>query len=241
MTFYAQVESPLGVLLLESHGTRLDGLYFLDQRDCPRPDGREKTAGARADPSAGMLSGQAIKDFKVHKAESASPGLFDDPADFVALADASDKAHQVARPQPDGIRPATSRTGHDVAHMQAKTPSAVLAVFEQAEHELHAYFQGKLKTFRVPLGLNGTPFQRKVWQALLDIPYGEYVSYGDVARAAGLTPGHSRPVGTAVGRNPITIIVPCHRVLAGNGRLNGYTGGLERKFALLELEGFTLG
>ena len=103
-----------------------------------------------------------------------------------------------------------------------------------------AYFQGQLKTFRVPLALVGTPFQQKVWQALLDIPYGTYVSYGDVARAAGFTPGHGRPVGTAVGRNPITIIVPCHRVLAGNGKLTGYTGGLARKLALLEIEGFAL-
>ncbi|NYT86058.1 methylated-DNA--[protein]-cysteine S-methyltransferase [Pusillimonas harenae] len=124
--------------------------------------------------------------------------------------------------------------------MQTDTPDGTVHLFEQTQSELKEYFDGSRQVFTMPIHLDGTEFQKKVWQALLTIPYGEYVSYGDVALAAGLTAQHGRPVGTAVGRNPLTIIVPCHRVLASSGRLNGYTGGLERKFALLELEGFTL-
>ncbi|NGM88416.1 methylated-DNA--[protein]-cysteine S-methyltransferase [Parapusillimonas sp. SGNA-6] len=124
--------------------------------------------------------------------------------------------------------------------MQPDTPSDVVAVLQQAGRELTQYFAGTRRTFSVPLLLQGTDFQKKVWQALLAIPYGQYVSYGQVAAAAGLGRGHGRPVGTAVGRNPLTIIVPCHRVLSSTGRLNGYTGGLNRKYALLELEGFSM-
>jgi methylated-DNA-[protein]-cysteine S-methyltransferase len=124
--------------------------------------------------------------------------------------------------------------------MQPDTPSEAIAVFQQACSELTEYFARTRRSFSVPLLLEGTEFQKKVWNALLAIPYGEYVSYGDVAVAAGLGRGHGRPVGTAVGRNPLTIIVPCHRVLSSAGRLNGYTGGLNRKYALLELEGFSM-
>ena len=119
-------------------------------------------------------------------------------------------------------------------------PAGARAVFEQAREELDDYFNDGRQVFSVPLLLQGTDFQRKVWKALLDIPYGHCISYRDVALAAGLSAQHGRPVGTAVGRNPVAIMVPCHRVLSHAGRLNGYTGGLERKLALLELEGFTL-
>jgi len=101
--------------------------------------------------------------------------------------------------------------------------------------ELDAYFAGSLKKFSVPLDLRGTEFQRRVWELLLHIPYGETRSYGQIARAIG-RPEASRAVGQAVGTNPVAIIVPCHRVIGASGGLVGYGGGLHRKQALLELE-----
>jgi methylated-DNA-[protein]-cysteine S-methyltransferase len=101
--------------------------------------------------------------------------------------------------------------------------------------ELDAYFAGELQQFSVPLDLRGTEFQRQAWGILLNIPHGETWSYGQVARHMG-RPMASRAVGRAVGTNPVSIIVPCHRVIGTDGDLVGYGGGLERKKALLELE-----
>ena len=110
------------------------------------------------------------------------------------------------------------------------------SVIKLAKRELKAYFARQLKKFSVPLDWHGTAFQESVWQALTDIPYGETVSYGDIARAIG-RPRSARPTGGAVGRNPIPIIVPCHRVIGSDQTLTGFTGGLNIKVALLELEG----
>jgi methylated-DNA-[protein]-cysteine S-methyltransferase len=101
--------------------------------------------------------------------------------------------------------------------------------------ELEAYFAGRLRQFSIPLDLRGTEFQKRVWNALLAIPYGETWSYAQVAREIG-RPSASRAVGRAVGTNPVSIIVPCHRVIGSGGGLVGYGGGLERKKALLALE-----
>jgi O-6-methylguanine DNA methyltransferase len=101
--------------------------------------------------------------------------------------------------------------------------------------ELDAYFGGKLRQFTVPLDLRGTAFQLQVWKVLCDIPYGETLSYGEVAQAVG-KPKAARAVGQAVGSNPISIVVPCHRVVGSDGGLTGYGGGLHRKKALLDLE-----
>ncbi len=101
--------------------------------------------------------------------------------------------------------------------------------------QLEAYFAGDLTEFEVPLDLRGTDFQRQVWQALLEIPYGETWSYGQLAHHID-NPGAARAVGLANGRNPVAIIVPCHRVIGSNGTLVGYGGGMDRKQALLELE-----
>ena len=106
----------------------------------------------------------------------------------------------------------------------------------QAKRELTAYFAGKLKQFSVPLDWQGTAFQQSVWEALTHIPYGETVSYADIARAIG-RPKSARPTGGAVGANPLPIIVPCHRVIGSDQTLTGFTGGLDIKVALLELEG----
>lgn len=105
----------------------------------------------------------------------------------------------------------------------------------RALRELESYFAGKLKKFALPLDLRGTPFQKAVWEALLKIPYGETRSYSDIAQAIG-NPAAVRAVGLANGANPVSIIVPCHRVIGKSGGLVGYGGGLERKRALLELE-----
>ncbi|HWL27576.1 MAG TPA: methylated-DNA--[protein]-cysteine S-methyltransferase [Burkholderiaceae bacterium] len=213
MNLYAQMATPLGDMLLSSNGGMLTGAYFIGQKDCPLLDGLPPAAPASRDPTAGLMHGMPTKRFKAYR-RPAQPDLFTE-----SRQDATVSAFQ---------------------YMQPDTPAEAMAVLEQACRELTEYFAGTRRSFSLPLQLQGTEFQKRVWQALLAIPYGEYVSYGDVAAAAGLGRGHGRPVGTAVGRNPLTIIVPCHRVLSSTGRLNGYTGGLNRKYALLELEGFSM-
>ncbi|MEU6275152.1 methylated-DNA--[protein]-cysteine S-methyltransferase [Streptomyces populi] len=108
-------------------------------------------------------------------------------------------------------------------------------LFDEATEQLDAYFAGELKEFTVELRLIGTPFQRSVWDQLRRIPYGETRSYGELAEALGNT-GASRAVGLANGKNPIGIIVPCHRVIGASGSLTGYGGGLDRKRRLLDME-----
>jgi len=107
--------------------------------------------------------------------------------------------------------------------------------FAEVVDQLDAYFGGDLIDFDVSLRLEGTPFQRRVWSALREIPYGQTASYADMAARIG-APTAYRAVGLANGRNPVAIIVPCHRVIGANGSLVGYGGGLERKRRLLELE-----
>jgi methylated-DNA-[protein]-cysteine S-methyltransferase len=106
----------------------------------------------------------------------------------------------------------------------------------ETEKQLKAYFDGRLKKFTVPLDFKGTDFQKQVWAALLTIPFGETRSYGEIARQIG-RPDASRAVGAANGRNPISIIAPCHRVIGASGKLTGFAGGLEAKDHLLRLEG----
>jgi len=108
-------------------------------------------------------------------------------------------------------------------------------ILVEAEHELRAYFAGERTSFSVPLAAAGTAFQKTAWAALLTIPYGETRSYGELARQIG-NPKASRAVGAANGRNPISIIVPCHRAIASDGALTGFAGGLEAKRYLLALE-----
>lgn len=110
------------------------------------------------------------------------------------------------------------------------------ALLREAATQLQRYFAGTLARFDLPLDLLGTPFQRAVWQALLRIPAGRTCGYGELAHAIG-KPAAARAVGAAVGRNPVSLMVPCHRVLGAGGALTGYAGGVERKRALLELEG----
>jgi methylated-DNA-[protein]-cysteine S-methyltransferase len=109
-------------------------------------------------------------------------------------------------------------------------------LFVTAGTQLAEYFAGTRTRFELPLAPVGTPFQQKVWRQLQTIPYGARLSYGAVACALG-EPRATRAVGAAIGRNPVSIIIPCHRVVGSNGALTGYAGGIERKKALLELEG----
>ena len=109
-------------------------------------------------------------------------------------------------------------------------------VLVEAERQLGEYFAGKRKAFTVKLDYRGTSFQKKVWDALLAIPFGETRTYGELARQIG-SPAAVRAVGAANGRNPIAIIGPCHRVVGSTGKLTGFAGGLEAKATLLKLEG----
>ena len=109
------------------------------------------------------------------------------------------------------------------------------AVTELAVKELLEYFNGERKSFTVRCSFGGTPFQNKVWSALCDIPYGETASYSDIAKNVG-SPNACRAVGSANNKNPVPIIVPCHRVIGKNGALVGYAGGIEIKQKLLQIE-----
>lgn len=220
MLFHALISSPLGNILLAADAQGLTGLYFTDQRDCPRLPGLAVASELVSRPSAGLVRGRAARTLKAIRADGAradSGELF--PADASASAD---------------IRPAT------LTQLQADTPDDASAVLEQTRRELDEYWRGQRLVFDVPLNPQGTAFQKRVWRALLDVPCGAALSYGELGERAGLGSGHGRAVGTAVGSNPISIIIPCHRILARNGTLNGYGGGLSRKARLLSLEGFDI-
>ena len=107
--------------------------------------------------------------------------------------------------------------------------------FAEAARQLRAYFAGRLREFDLPLGAEGTAFERQVWGELVRIPYGRTISYGELARRVG-RPSAARAVGLANGRNPLSIVIPCHRVIGADGQLTGYGGGLWRKERLLALE-----
>ena len=121
----------------------------------------------------------------------------------------------------------------DLADLK-KDPTTMGPITSQIE----AYLKGELKDFHIPLRFSGTPFQNRVWSELVKIPFGETRSYQDIAKAVG-SPSASRAVGSACGKNPIPIVVPCHRVIAKNGGLGGYSGGLELKKELLKIEGLS--
>lgn len=109
-------------------------------------------------------------------------------------------------------------------------------IIDEAVRQLEVYFEGTLTVFDLPLDLHGTDFQKQVWALLLEIPFGETRSYGDLARELGGI-GASQVVGAANGNNPVAIVVPCHRVIGASGDLTGYAGGMDKKAFLLEHEG----
>jgi methylated-DNA-[protein]-cysteine S-methyltransferase len=130
-----------------------------------------------------------------------------------------------------GIYMENHKGGPAVASDWRRDPSK----FREVSEQLRAYFAGELTEFNVPLNLRGTQFQKAVWTQLQTIPFGHTATYGDLAKTLG-APNASRAVGSAVGRNPVSIVVPCHRVLGAGGAITGYAGGVTRKRTLLELE-----
>lgn len=143
----------------------------------------------------------------------------------------ANSSHGLAGAWFEGQQHMPDMTGWTLVHDLGEHP-----LLAQAAYELSSFFMGDGHRFSVPLDLQaGSDFQRQVWSALLDIGYGETVSYGDLARRLGRPTG-ARAVGTAVGRNPVSVIVPCHRVIGADGSLTGYAGGIERKTALLQFE-----
>ena len=145
--------------------------------------------------------------------------------------DARLPGQQSIRPNPRDVRAENGSEKRQALRIE-ESASALRAYAQQLEE----YFAGKRRAFTFALDLRGTEFQRACWQALLAIPYGETRSYADIARAVGRPQGF-RAVGMANHRNPVAIVVPCHRVIASNGTLCGYGGGLDVKRQLLELEG----
>lgn len=133
-----------------------------------------------------------------------------------------------------GLRQILFENGRDRAKPEASWVENA-ARFKKVISQLKSYFAGDLEDFDLPLAPEGTPFQLKVWKDLCDIPYGETISYGELARRIG-NPSASRAVGLANGANPIPIVIPCHRVIGSNGKLTGYGGGLPIKEKLLALE-----
>lgn len=129
---------------------------------------------------------------------------------------------------------------HFGAGLPADCEEKILPVFAETERWLEVYFAGKDPDFTPPLAPAGTAFQKAVWDILLTIPYGETISYGEIAarlaETRGLARVSARAVGGAVGRNPISLLIPCHRVVGADGSLTGYAGGLEKKRFLLRLE-----
>jgi methylated-DNA-[protein]-cysteine S-methyltransferase len=117
------------------------------------------------------------------------------------------------------------------------SPGECVPIIREAQAQFAAYFAGKLHDFDLPMAPAGTPFQLGVWHRLRSIAFGERITYGQLTARLGLTHEHARAVGSAVGRNPIAIAIPCHRVVGADGALTGYAGGLPRKAALLRLEG----
>lgn len=141
-------------------------------------------------------------------------------------------------PAPAGASPHSSMSR--AAAVSAGRPMGVRddahPLLTEAVRQLRAYFDRELKEFDLPLAPSGTEFQLRVWEQLERIGYGETASYGEIAGRLGMTLAASRAVGLANGRNPIPIVIPCHRVVGANGTLTGYAGGVERKQTLLELE-----
>ena len=137
----------------------------------------------------------------------------------------------------EGLRRINFQNGTAALKPQPQSRSSAKP-FDEARRQLDSYFSGKLRDFNLELAPAGTPFQLQVWLALQEIPYGTTISYGNLACSVG-NPKASRAVGAANGRNPLPIVVPCHRVIGANGNLTGYYGGVDLKRFLLQLEGVT--
>lgn len=170
---------------------------------------------------------------RFHAAAQTFPGVTESsPGQITVVCSETGLREVRLRPRPPRGRTRSGRSAGNSA-ASANDPGAILA--RQALAEIAEYLAGRRRQFTVSLDLEGTPFQLQVWKALLRIPYGETRSYGEIARAIG-RPTAARAVGMANHSNPVAIIVPCHRVIAGDGSLGGYAGGLKMKASLLRLE-----
>lgn len=123
---------------------------------------------------------------------------------------------------------------HEQTHIPQDATAGSCAVLEETKLWLSVYFEGNIPDFLPPLSPKGTAFQQKVWKRLLQIPYGQTISYGDLAKDLGCK--SAQAIGGAVGRNPISILIPCHRVVGSSGKLTGYAGGISKKDTLLKIE-----
>jgi methylated-DNA-[protein]-cysteine S-methyltransferase len=225
------VETPLGHMLLRARGGALTGAWFLDQADCP--------AGADGDADA---NGKASGDVD-WKASGDGNLKASSDANWKASSDGNgttsrDRNGNASSDSPLASVPASRRAMPLDDHGDAAFPDRApdVAVLDQAALELAEYFDGRRRAFTLAMATQGTPFQRRVWDALRDVPFGSLESYGALAgRCAQIAA--VRAVAQAVGRNPISIFIPCHRIVGSDSALTGFGGGLARKQALLALEG----
>jgi methylated-DNA-[protein]-cysteine S-methyltransferase len=219
------IDSPLGTIALVGWGGFLRELHF-DPNTIGEGSGRSP-CGRVGDSRTGGSRPAARQPMP-----SRPLGSQDNAKEIAWL----DREHAVARLDVD--KGELHRSGHrvvlepDPGSMDWDSRDPLLL---QAEAELAEYFGGKRHIFRVPIQLEGTPFQRRVWEHLRSIPYGETCTYGELAARIG-SPTASRAVGAALGRNPVGIFVPCHRVIGSTGKLVGFAGGIDVKRRLLELE-----
>ena len=208
--FSATLSSPLGNIRLGSRAGCLFALDFADDAETAR-----KIA---AKPSAGLLDGKQISTLRL-----AGKGEQED----LPIQNSGQAEQQGCQLLENSL--------------SADAPQEDVALLQKTADELDRYFRGELTVFSVPLALEGTEFQRRIWQALLEIPLGSSLSYGELAEKAGYSASsYGRAAGTAVGSNPVSIIVPCHRIVGKDGKMTGYSGGLWRKLRLLSLEGFKI-
>jgi methylated-DNA-[protein]-cysteine S-methyltransferase len=238
------VDTPLGRMLLRAQGGALTGAWFLDQADCPpgAADGADangqhpdsSTASPRAGQSATSCDEYAVPPPRDGCVVTTStdevvgttlPGTYADTTSAEGYADTT---------SPEGYVGATSSE----AGVHATSPGrrADATVLDHAALELAEYFDGGRRQFSLAMAPQGTPFQRRVWDALRDVPFGSLESYGALAARCAQSAA-VRAVAQAVGRNPISIFIPCHRIVGGDSALTGFGGGLARKQALLSLEG----
>ncbi|ANN70209.1 methylated-DNA--[protein]-cysteine S-methyltransferase [Bordetella bronchialis] len=216
------VETPLGPMRLHAQGGALTGAWFLDQGDCPAGDeAAASTAGARikAKARASIVAATASSPLAAASSQPAAAPLSGSATPLPA------PAAPVAATGTPRLAAGLTLDGHP------EDP-----ILDRAELELAEYFAGKRRAFSLPMAPPGTPFQRRVWDALRDIPFGELQSYGALSQCCAQSAA-VRAVAQAVGRNPISIFIPCHRIVGSDGSLTGFGGGLPRKQALLALEG----
>jgi methylated-DNA-[protein]-cysteine S-methyltransferase len=234
------VDTPLGPMCLQAEGGALTGAWFLDQPDCP-PEAAAQASAESQSPAHAPAAGESSLE------SQSSTGSR-------AAIESQSPAQAAAESRPgSGSPPPSLFTGRPAAATSAaksKAAARVMAaqtaasgmnadpILDQAARELDEYFAGRRRDFSLAMAPRGTPFQKRVWDALRDIPFGGLESYGALSKRCAQAAA-VRAVAQAVGRNPISIFIPCHRIVGSNSALTGFGGGLPRKQSLLALEGHT--